>query len=128
MCGRPESESPEEPEENRREARGCDRPEGRCPWPRIDPEAWTLFGVWSDWKSCGLLPDSGAIGDQPAWVVEAITGLNAEMDTINAEAMRPKKTSAGQANAIGPTNKAPPTVTTTKLPPKDKRRPKPKQP
>lgn len=108
-------------------ARGCDRNGGRCPWPSVPEEAWTLFGVWSDWKSCGLLPQDGPIGAQPAWVVEAIQGLQSEMDSIQAEAMRPRKQAppGSSANAMPPTNKAPPKITGAKLPPKDQRR-KPK--
>lgn len=83
--------------------------------------------MWSDWKSCGLLPEEGPIGAQRAWVVEAIQGLQSEMDAIQAQAARPKAAvkPGTSANAMPPTNKAPPKITGAKLPPKSERRKRP---
>ena len=72
-----------------------------------------------------MLPYGGALGDQPAWVVDSISGLSSEMDSIQADAIRPKRGPNVEPGGP-PKNLAPPTVQTVKLPPKEKRRKAPK--
>lgn len=44
----------------------------RCPQSQITADSWVAYSWWSEWKAAGLLPFPGAIGDQPAYVTEAI--------------------------------------------------------
>ncbi len=44
----------------------------RCPKLALTDEVNDLLGVFYDWRDLQLLPYPGDIGDQPAYIVEAL--------------------------------------------------------
>jgi hypothetical protein len=45
----------------------------RCPKSILTEEIWQVVRWWMEWKEYQTLPFSGGMGDQPAYVCEAIT-------------------------------------------------------
>lgn len=71
-----------------------------------------------------MLPYPGTIGEQPAWAVEAISGLEHEHQEIQAEAFKPKRGAAPGAvvNEIQDATQPPPKprVATKRPPPRQR--------
>ena len=63
----------------------------RCAWALLaeqDPRevAWWVIATWERWKSLGYLPFDGDLGDQPAWLTEAIGIVEREVRRRESEA------------------------------------------
>lgn len=66
--------------------------------------------MWNDWRAFKTLPHDGDFGDQPAHVVEAIAGIEAEYGRIEAERLRPPK----KVDKRPPPGRTAPTLTSSR--------------
>jgi len=63
-----------------------DRRADRCPTAYVQPEDWRLLSIWSAWKQLGGMPSAGAVEDQEALLVEALSVLDSEQQLISLHA------------------------------------------